>query len=106
MESQEGTRIRILLSLQRALLGEVFPDLRAVIACPSTAQGPESRVLVVFVVDGELTERDCESLGNIAAEVFADCDTMEQVKCETLRIDAPGPISMNGWWAYSRRECE
>ena len=61
------TRTKVLLSLQRALLGEVFPALREV-----TVDWSDSSVKFFAYVDGELAPEDEESLSCVSAEVAAD----------------------------------
>jgi hypothetical protein len=68
-ERSENSELRIvvLLSLQRAMLGEVFPSLRGV-----TVDWNHETVHVLCFVDGPLTSLDEESLDAIETQVHAD----------------------------------
>ena len=67
MSHREVSRTLVLLSLQRALLGEVFSSLRAV-----TVDWSDSMVKFWAYVDGPLAAEDEESLSCVSAEVAAD----------------------------------
>lgn len=76
-------RVRLLLSIQRALLGEVTPNIRAV-----TATIDERIITLRWIIDGEIAD-DLESdLSAAGAEVGADFDS-HQIAQEFLRCDAP-----------------
>lgn len=61
-------RADIILSVNRALLGEVFPELVAVACQPQGATAFE----LVFFVDAPLREAWIEDIGCIETEVIAD----------------------------------
>ncbi|MEQ1506590.1 MAG: hypothetical protein ABMB14_30460 [Myxococcota bacterium] len=95
----EITRVRVLVSLQRALLGEVFPSLRAL-----TVEWGPGRVKFWAYVDGEPFPEDTESLSCVSAEVAGDFDADVAVEYEIVRRDAPAPIGDTRVFAYRRRE--
>jgi hypothetical protein len=100
-------RVRVLLSLQRALLGEVPPALRGV----RVGWSPTALEFVAYF-DGPIAEVDAESMSVICAEVNADFLPEEPIadfRC--LRCDAPAPLAVpTEWtfpdvaWVYLRRE--
>jgi hypothetical protein len=94
------------LSVQRGLLGHVFPKLRAV--CANSIQ---NRIIVCFYVDGEITEHEkelCECvLDDVTADFFlARADEKDQIEFEIpiIRLDYPKKPPLIGYWVYYRNE--
>lgn len=81
------TRARVLLSMQRALLGHIGSAVRAVI-CRWTED--EIRVRVVF--DGQISEDDAEAISEAETEVIADFPSQTAVCFKLERCDRPAPI--------------
>lgn len=94
-------RTQVLLSLQRAMLGEVFPALRAI-----TVEWSDEQVKFWAYVDGPLKEGDAESLSCISAEVAADFWSGVEIDYETVRLDAPVKIMDTRTRVFHRRENE
>jgi len=92
-------RVRALLSLQRAFLGEVFPALRAV-----TVEWGDKSVRFRAYVDGPVAGVDGDSLSGVSAEIAADFGPEVTVDYEILRRDAPAPIHDQGVWVFHRKE--
>ena len=78
------TRTKLLLSLQRALLGAVSPALREV-SCGW--QGKQ--INLRFVYDGEISESDIEAAHIVATEVIADFPADWDIEEDIVRQDAP-----------------
>jgi hypothetical protein len=76
-------QVRLLLSIQRALLGEVTPNIRAV-----TAAIDESTITLRWIIDGEITDDFRIDLSAVGAEIVADFKS-HQIAEEFLRCDAP-----------------
>lgn len=94
------------LSVQRGLLGNVFPSLRAV--CINAIQ---NRIIICFYVDGEITDNEkecCECvLDDVTADFFkAKADKRSQIEFETpiIRLDYPQKPPLIGYWVYYRHE--
>lgn len=62
---------RVCLSLQRALLGEVWNELDAVSV---TFSQQENSILITFITYGSLSDEERDSITSIAANVAADFD--------------------------------
>jgi hypothetical protein len=92
-------RAQVLLSLQRAMLGEVFPALRAI-----TVEWTDAAVKFYAYVDGPLDENDSESLSCMSAEVAADFWEGVDVDYETIRLDFPSKIIDERTRVFHRRE--
>lgn len=90
----------LLLSCHRALLGAVFPQLRAVLV-----RTTDKAWHVRFLVDGEIAEDDHDSLTTAAAEIAADLPTGFEVHDQIERLDAPAPMAFQDWRiAFLRKE--
>lgn len=75
-------RVQPLLSIQRALLGEVTPNIRVV-----TAQIDSSTITLRWLIDGEISENLRCDLSVVGTEVVADFAKHEIVE-EFIRCDA------------------
>ena len=93
-------RVRLLLSIQRALLGRVTPNIRAV-----TAAIDKSTITLRWLMDGEVTDDLEDDLSTVGAEVVADFES-HQIAEEFLRCDAPRPMDdfQLEQLAYQRKE--
>jgi len=93
------------LSLQRALLGEVGPNLRAV-----TCSWEEDCVKIRAIFDGPISDEDTESIGVAATEVVSDLPSEwnGSFEEEIIRVDAPQTFRdhLLDHVVYMRRESE
>lgn len=92
-------RTLVLLSLQRAMLGEVFPSLRAI-----TVEWSDRAVKFFAYIDGSLADEDAESLSCISAEVAADFWEGVDIDYEVVRLDLPSSIADERARVFQRRE--
>lgn len=99
MTDRSVGRVLVLLSLQRAMLGEIFPALRAV-----TVEWSPSAVKFFAYVDGPLTEEDADSLSCISTEVAADFWPGVDIDYEVVRLDCPERIEDPRMHVFHRRE--
>jgi hypothetical protein len=90
---------RVILSVQRALLGEVSPALRGV-----AVELSESVVWLRFYYDGEISEEDSDSATSVVAEVAGDLARPVQVRDSIDHLDTPAPLPSQATWVYRRRE--
>lgn len=87
------------LSLQRALLGNVTPNIRAVIAELSG-----KNISLLFYFEGEVDDDD-ELASVIETEIIADFDDDFTVDTTVQRLDYPQRIkNTNGLLVYLRKE--
>ncbi len=87
------------LSIQRALLGEITPELRAIVFSVDT------QILDVrFYFNGPLTEEVRESVSCVETEILADYDPEVMVSVHCIQLDYPAQIDDSGVWVYQRRE--
>lgn len=88
------------LSLQRALLGKVTPNIRGIIALLDGSQ-----IYLTFYYDGDISENDEENASEIETEVIADFDDKYTILTQVKRLDFPQRIKLdNGFLVYLRKE--
>lgn len=81
-------RVRVLLSVQRALLGHISTAVRAIVCRWSD---DEIRVRAIF--DGEISDHDAEAISEAETEEIADFPS-QFVVCFTLeRLERPASIN-------------
>jgi hypothetical protein len=95
-------RVKVLLSLQRALLGEITPEMRAV-----AVQWSPARVTIRVYTDGEAPAEIREGFdASVVTQVVADFPYPERgdptVAVEFLRCDAPSRLPDWGHLVYAR----
>ena len=93
-------RVRLLLSIQRALLGEVTSNIRAV-----TANIDSNAITLRWIIDGEISDRFRLDLSVVGAAVVADF-AKHKIAEEFVRRDAPSAMDelFLDHLAYLRRE--
>jgi hypothetical protein len=80
-------RVRVLLSVQRALLGQIGTAVRAIM-CRWT----ENEICVRVVLDGKIGDRDAEAISEAETEVIADFPSPVVVCSKLERCDYPALI--------------
>jgi hypothetical protein len=104
MRTETELRVSTLLSLQRALVGEIGPSIRAIAVAISSA-----RIDICVFHDGHISSElidDFES--GVMSNVIADFPYPDQgdpvVDCAFIRSDAPAPLALvSGIWVYARQ---
>lgn len=102
MDDAELTTVRYLLgSMQRALLGEVTPDLRWV-----TVRLDDHGVECWLVYDREITADMAERVDDIETEIIADYGGLTPVSCHAEFLPTSEPLVRrpNEFSAYRRYE--
>lgn len=97
--ASEVTRERVLLSLQRALLGEVFERLIAV-----CVDWHDHHITIYAYVDGDPTDDELESLSCVETEVIADFSKHVTIEHEVQRLDSPRRPPDHTAYVYLRKE--
>jgi hypothetical protein len=99
MDNKE-LRIKVLLSLQVALLGKISPNIRGI-----TCSWDFSKIIIRCIFHGKIDEEDRDSMEIACTEVMADFPDHD-VEIEYLRADASE--SLNKFvlmaWVYCRKE--
>lgn len=89
------------LSAQRALLGNVTPNMRSTFVSIDN-----KNIQLFFYYDGVFTELDKETASYVETEIIADFDDDFTIESHVERLDFPEPIKIinNGWCIYLRKE--
>ena len=90
-----------LLATQRALLGEVTPNLRAVVI-DLKIEGKSGKIC--FYYHGEISEEDYDIASSAITEITAAFPVGYSFEEHIERLDAPAKISFEGRLAYLRKE--
>lgn len=100
MKNQTDFNNYFKLSIQRALLGNVTNNMRAIIAELS-----ENNIGLFFYYDGEVHEDDEEIVSEIETEVIADFNEDCNFNVNIIRLDYPNSIKNDrGFCVYLRKE--
>jgi hypothetical protein len=94
--------INVKLSAQRGLLGNIFPELRAV-----CVDSKKNLIKICFYIDGEISEKKKECCESTLDQIIADfCNLQEEIEFETpiIRLDYPQKPILIGYWVYYRQE--
>lgn len=96
----KSIRSRHALYFNAALLGEVHSNLRAAILLIR-----DDRLMMRFIVDGEISDDLVESCGCAEAEFWSNYPVEVVVETEILRVDAPGAVPVDdGYLGFARYE--
>lgn len=100
MMVDNAVRVRLLLSLQIALLGNIGMNIRAI-----TCGVLDDIIKVNIVFDGEIPDSDRELMNDVGSEVASHFFS-QSVEIECLRIDSPQRIdnAVLDWYVYLRKE--
>lgn len=80
-------RIRVLLSVQRALLGQIGIAVRAIVC-----RWAKDKIHVRTVFDSEINDDDAEAMSEEKTEVLADFPSQVEVCFKLERCDYPASI--------------
>ena len=94
-------RTSVLLSLQRALLGAVTPNMRAI-----CVGWDEKLIRIRAIYDGEIDDEDRERFSEVGTKVIADFSAPMAIEEECVRLDPPERLVSLGLkeWVYWRYE--
>ncbi|GAB3628183.1 hypothetical protein PTE30175_05339 [Pandoraea terrae] len=97
---KEDLRIRLMLSLQVALLGAITPNIRA-ITCSINEKG----IVILAIFDSVINDDDIDSMESVASEVASHFESLK-VFVECKRLDAPVDFRPQALdlWVYRRKE--
>ncbi|MFD3426380.1 hypothetical protein [Nocardia fluminea] len=98
---EEQKRINLLASVNRAMSGNLPSVVRAVFC-----KDESSHVFLRFVVDGEISDDDWDSVSCIGAEVIADFSAPYMIDESIERLDVPARVETPQGWllAFLRNE--
>ena len=91
-------RVTAILTLNKALLGKVFPIVRA-----ARIDWNDDKIILYFYYDGEISEEDHESLESVAKEVISDFSEYN-LDLNIKRGDYPEQLLQKEELVYRRKE--
>ena len=92
--------IHLLLSINRALLGEITPNIRGI-----TCAYNENKIIIRCCFEGEITEENEESMDCVEAEVIADFPGYAiDLQCITVNMYESLAQHRLSTWVYMRKE--
>ena len=95
------TDMRTLLgmSLQRALLGQIPPELRGL-----EVRAADDHADLLFYFDGDPSAEDAEIMADVETEVLADVPDTYGVESRPIAVPRGTALPTTGFWVYRRRE--
>jgi hypothetical protein len=98
--TEDNIRIEVLVSIQRALWGMIYPEIRAI------AVGWEGlkKLKVIYYLDREPKEEDFENISEVTGEVCGDINFSEvEEKCIFTKLNTNQLDNLKSW-VYIRWE--
>ncbi|HEU5218533.1 MAG TPA: hypothetical protein VFU23_07730 [Gemmatimonadales bacterium] len=92
-------RFRVLAAIQKALLGEVTPNLRAV-----TVTYDDESIHFEAYFDGAIGQDERKSMSQVEAGLREQFPQAHRITHQVMRMDAPSAIPKDRIWVYYRKE--
>ena len=99
MRDDDSLRMKIVLSVQRALLGNISNSVRGV-----AVDWDEWRICIIAYFQGEISEDDRETMSCVHTEVAADFIDLAPVELLLKHLDVPAKMSGYRVWIFLRKE--
>ncbi len=98
--NQNEIRVRVLLSMQRALWGMIYPSIRAI------AVGFEGleKLKIIYYLDREPVDDDYENISEVTSEVCADIEFKEVEELCIYTQEPTSKLDNLTSWVYIRKE--
>lgn len=93
-------RREVLISIQRALWGMIYPSIRAIAV---GFKGTE-KLKVIYYLDREPNENDFENISNVTGEMCSDIAFMEVEEICKFTLDPFSKLDDLESWVYIRQE--
>lgn len=95
----DNLRSDIILSVNRALLGEIFPELVAV----SCKVESESKFELTFFVDSVIPSSRVEDISCIETEILADFPENFIISYKIVISERTSPPALGAFWIFLRK---
>ncbi len=82
--SQVEMSIRLRLSAQRALIGQVTPNIRQIFI-----RYRPGYIELLAVIDGEVSEEDRQRMEEVTSEIVSDFPDIDLIVANCIRVDHP-----------------
>ncbi len=102
MKDQKYTELRreVLISIQRALWGMVYPSIRAI----AVGFNGMEKLKVVYYLDREPNDDDYENISDVTGEVCSDIAFMEVEEICKFTLEPFSKLDSLESWVYMRQE--
>jgi len=94
-------QVKLLLSVQRAFLGEITPNIRSIVC-----SWQNTSIEVLVYIDGLITQNQYEDLNCVETEIIADFEPDISVSLKVIQVDMPNKFSIDDAeiLVYERKE--
>jgi hypothetical protein len=93
-------RREVLISIRRALLGAIYPSIRAI----AVGYDREVKLKVIYYLDREPLEDDYENISVVTSEVLADINFSEVEELCIYTMESFSKLDCLEAWVYIRME--
>lgn len=93
-------RREVLLSLQRALLGMIYPSIRAI----AVGYDDIEKLKVIYYLDREPNEDDYDNINDVVGEVCSDINFQEAEELCVFTKEYINKLDKLVSWVYVRKE--
>ncbi|CAG5070181.1 hypothetical protein DYBT9623_02921 [Dyadobacter sp. CECT 9623] len=93
-------RREVLISIQRALLGEIYPAVRGV----AVGYDANVKLKIIYYLDRDPEEEDYENISDVAGEVLADINFSEVEEQCIYSKESFSNLDCLEAWVYIRKE--
>lgn len=102
MKDQEYIELRrdVLLSIQRALWGMIYPSIRAI----AVGFDGIEKLTVIYYLDREPNDDDYENISDVTGEVCADISFKRVEEICKFTLDPFSKLDNLDSWVYMRKE--
>ena len=99
--SEAQSLTMLLLSIQRAILGVITPNIRGI-----TCALNNSQIIIRCYFEGQITEENEESMNSVEAEVIADFPPDFTIDLQCIATNKSESLEQHRLlaWAYKRKE--
>lgn len=103
MKDKEQVELRrdVLLSIQRALWGMIYPSIRAIAV---GFEKNKKKLKVIYYLDREPNEEDYENISEVTSEVCADIEFEEVEEVCDFTVEPISKLESLESWVYIRQE--
>lgn len=93
-------RTNVLLSIQRALLGMIYPEIRAI----SVGFEGLKKLKIIYYLDRHPNDDDYDNISDVAGEVLADINFFEVEELCVHSNEILSKLKCLDSWVYIRKE--
>lgn len=92
----------LLISIQKALWGMIYPSIRAIAVGYEGTQ----KLKVIYYLDREPNDDDYENISEVTTEIFADINFLESEEICIFTLEPISKLDSLVSWVYIRKELQ